>query len=72
MLPHVAGPFRKKFHDHEQPWHICKFDSVRNDILEREPDVLSDTPSNEQVRAHPFLPQGGLRSGALGRDRAGH
>jgi hypothetical protein len=50
----VAGPFTK-FRDHEQPWHISKFDSVREGIIEREPDILSDKPSNEQVPTCPLV-----------------
>ena len=46
---HRAGPFDKKFREYEQPWHIRKFDSVREDILELEPDILNDKPRNEQV-----------------------
>lgn len=50
---HVAGPFNKKFREFEQPWHVKKFDSVRHDILEQEPDILSDKPENERVPASP-------------------
>jgi len=49
MQRHVAGPFKKAFRDYEQPWHISKFDSVKLEILELEPDIFSDKPSNEQV-----------------------
>ena len=49
MQRHLAGPFKKSFRDYEQPWHISKFDNVKLEILELEPDILSDKPSNEQV-----------------------
>ncbi len=48
-MQHVAGPFDKKYREFQQPWHVAKFDSVRKDILEQEPDILSDKPENEQV-----------------------
>ena len=48
-MEHVAGPFKKKFREYEQPWHIRKFDAVREEILELEPEILNDKPSNERV-----------------------
>lgn len=69
---HVAGPFRKKFRDHEQPWHISKFDSVREGIIEREPEILSDKPSNEQVRTRPLMCHARSCRCSLGLARGGH
>ena len=54
MMLHVAGPFKKKFREFEQPWHIKRFDSVRQEILEQEPDILSDKPENERVHSSPL------------------
>jgi len=55
-MQHVAGPFKKKFREYEQPWHIRKFDAVREEILELEPEILNDKPSNERVSCA-LLPQ---------------
>jgi len=53
-MEHVAGPFKKKFREYEQPWHIRKFDAVREEILELEPEILNDKPSNERVSCAPL------------------
>ena len=53
---HVAGPFNKKFRDYEQPWHCSKFDGVRDEILELEPEILNDKAANEQVSTTPVRP----------------
>jgi hypothetical protein len=58
-MQHVAGPFDKNYREFEQSWHVAKFDSVRKDILEQEPDILSDKPENEQVRGV-RMPRGAL------------
>lgn len=45
---HHGGPFNKQFKEYEQPWHIQKFEPVREWLNEMEPQYLKQKSAAEQ------------------------